>query len=46
VNKQEAEAIQSLIAYLEALTEVQKSGGVKVYTEIKRTIEKIENLLG
>lgn len=41
----EHESIQSLIAYLQALTEVQKSGDVKVFAEIKRTIQKLEKLL-
>lgn len=39
------EYIHSLIAYLQVLAEVQKSGDFKVFAEIKRTIEKLEILL-
>lgn len=37
--------IDLLISYLAALAEVSKSSGVKVFAEIQRTIEKIENEL-
>jgi hypothetical protein len=39
------EEIQALIAYLHALAEVQKSSGIRCFAEMKRTIEKLEQLL-
>lgn len=41
----EKETIMSLIAYLQALSEVSRNSNVKVFGEITRTIGKIENLL-
>jgi hypothetical protein len=39
------EQIQVLIEYLHALAEVQKGGEIRVFAEMKRTIEKLEKLL-
>lgn len=41
----EKETVQSLIAYLQALSEVSKNSEVKVFSEIQRTISKIEKLI-
>jgi hypothetical protein len=40
-----SEEIQALIAYLQALVEVQKGGEIRVFAEMRRTISKLEKLL-
>lgn len=39
------ETVASLIAYLHALCDVSQNSEVRVFTEIKRTVAKIEKLL-
>lgn len=39
------EEIKALISYLQTLVEVQKGGEIRVFAEMKRTIEKLEKLL-
>lgn len=41
----EKETVQSLISYLQALSEVSRNSEVKVFAEIQRTIGKIEKLI-
>lgn len=41
----EMDKIMPLIAYLHALANVNEKSDVKVFTEIKRTVQKLEELL-
>jgi hypothetical protein len=42
-DKEEA---QALINYLQALVQVQRGSDVKVHAEIRRTVERLEKILG